>query len=171
MQSNGWNDIGYNFLVDPFGQIFEGRGGGMTRNVIGAHAEGFNTGSVGVAVLGSYGSTAPIKRRAGRARRGCSPGGSTSRTSIRPRASSWTSQGSPTYPAGRRCSSRRSAGTATLGADRVPGREAQGQRCGSIADAALALGGPKLFSPGAQGSVGGADPLHGRDSRRRSTGR
>ena len=59
VRSNGWNDIGYNFLVDPFGQIFEGRRGGMTRNVIGAHAEGFNTGSVGVSVLGSYGTTAP----------------------------------------------------------------------------------------------------------------
>ena len=54
VQGNGWNDIGYNFLVDPFGQVFEGRGGGVDRNVIGAHALGFNTGSVGVAVLGNY---------------------------------------------------------------------------------------------------------------------
>ena len=51
---NGWNDIGYNFLVDPFGQIFEGRGGGIDRNVVGAHARGFNTGAVGVAILGDY---------------------------------------------------------------------------------------------------------------------
>jgi N-acetylmuramoyl-L-alanine amidase len=52
--SNGWNDIGYNFVVDGFGQVFEGRGGGVDRNVIGAHALGFNTGSVGVAVLGNF---------------------------------------------------------------------------------------------------------------------
>ena len=54
---NGWNDIGYNFLVDKYGQVFEGRFGGMERPVVGAHAEGFNTGSVGIAVVGSYGST------------------------------------------------------------------------------------------------------------------
>ncbi|MBA2331689.1 MAG: N-acetylmuramoyl-L-alanine amidase [Actinobacteria bacterium] len=58
VKGNGWNDIGYNFLVDRFGKVFEGRGGGMDENVVGAHAEGFNTGSVGVAVLGEYGSLA-----------------------------------------------------------------------------------------------------------------
>jgi hypothetical protein len=56
VQGNGWNDIGYSFLVDKYGQIFEGRYGGMTRAVIGAHAMGFNVGSVGVAVIGNYGS-------------------------------------------------------------------------------------------------------------------
>ena len=58
VRGNGWNDIGYNFLVDKYGQVFEGRFGGVTRNVVGAHAEGFNTGSVGVAVLGEYSSLA-----------------------------------------------------------------------------------------------------------------
>ena len=59
VQGNGWNDIGYNFLVDRFGTIYEGRYGGIDRNVIGAHALGFNTGSVGIALLGAYGSTRP----------------------------------------------------------------------------------------------------------------
>ena len=59
VKSNGWNDIGYNFLVDRFGTVYEGRFGGTERNVVGAHAQGFNTGSVGIAVLGTYGGAAP----------------------------------------------------------------------------------------------------------------
>ena len=58
MKSNGWNDIGYNFLVDRYGTVYEGRAGGVDRNVIGAHALGFNTGSVGVAVMGTFTSAA-----------------------------------------------------------------------------------------------------------------
>jgi N-acetylmuramoyl-L-alanine amidase len=59
VNGNGWNDIGYNFLLDGFGQIFEGRGGGIDQNVVGAHALGFNTGSVGVAVLGNFETQVP----------------------------------------------------------------------------------------------------------------
>src|SRR5207253_5732205 len=59
VKANGWNDIGYNFLVDKYGQIFEGRYGGVDKNVIGAHAEGFNTGATGIAVLGTYNDAAP----------------------------------------------------------------------------------------------------------------
>ena len=51
---NGWCDIGYNFLIDRYGQIFEGRYGGPNRSVIGAHAGGFNTYSTGVAVIGNF---------------------------------------------------------------------------------------------------------------------
>ena len=59
VQGNGWNDIGYNFLVDRFGTVYEGRFGGVDRNVVGAHAQGFNTGSVGIALLGTYEDVPP----------------------------------------------------------------------------------------------------------------
>ncbi|MDP9019764.1 MAG: N-acetylmuramoyl-L-alanine amidase [Actinomycetota bacterium] len=57
--TNKWCDIGYNFIVDRYGQVFEGRAGGIDRAVIGAHAGGFNTGSTGVALLGSFQETNP----------------------------------------------------------------------------------------------------------------
>jgi hypothetical protein len=56
--SNGWRDIGYNFLVDRYGQIFEGREGGIDQPVIGAQAQGYNGVSTGVANIGTF-SQAP----------------------------------------------------------------------------------------------------------------
>ena len=52
--SNGWNDIGYNFLVDKYGQVFEGRAGGVDQAVIGAQAQGYNSVSTGIACLGTF---------------------------------------------------------------------------------------------------------------------
>jgi hypothetical protein len=56
---HGWNDIGYNFVVDLYGRIFEARAGGIDEPVVGAQAGGYNLASTGVAVLGSF-SSAPI---------------------------------------------------------------------------------------------------------------
>ncbi|MEV2224864.1 N-acetylmuramoyl-L-alanine amidase [Nocardia vinacea] len=55
----GWCDIGYNALVDKYGQIFEGRFGGLDRPVQGAHAGGFNENTSGVALMGNYESEEP----------------------------------------------------------------------------------------------------------------
>ncbi|MEU9375538.1 peptidoglycan recognition protein [Streptomyces sp. NPDC048255] len=57
--SSGWRDIGYNFAVDKCGTVYEGRAGGVSKAVLGAHTLGFNTNSIGIAVLGTYTSTAP----------------------------------------------------------------------------------------------------------------
>ncbi|MGH2711431.1 MAG: peptidoglycan recognition protein family protein [Actinomycetota bacterium] len=55
-------DIAYNFLIDRFGRIYEGRYGGIDQPVIGAHAAGFNTGSAGVAALGTFTSKGPPRK-------------------------------------------------------------------------------------------------------------
>lgn len=54
VKSSGWRDLGYNFLVDRCGTIYEGRAGGVARSVLGAHTMGFNTDTTGVAALGRY---------------------------------------------------------------------------------------------------------------------
>ncbi|WP_314224850.1 peptidoglycan recognition protein family protein [Streptomyces zaehneri] len=59
VKSMGWRDIGYNFLVDKCGKIYEGRAGGVAKPVLGAHTLGFNTNSMGIAVLGTFTSAKP----------------------------------------------------------------------------------------------------------------
>jgi hypothetical protein len=50
----GWDDIGYQMLVDAYGQVFEGRLGGIDQAVVGAQAQGYNSVSAGVAVIGTH---------------------------------------------------------------------------------------------------------------------
>ncbi|TJZ42558.1 N-acetylmuramoyl-L-alanine amidase [Streptomyces piniterrae] len=59
VQSTHWRDMGYNFLVDKCGTVYEGRAGGVTEPVLGAHTRGFNENSMGVAVLGTFATTEP----------------------------------------------------------------------------------------------------------------
>ncbi|MER5967481.1 N-acetylmuramoyl-L-alanine amidase [Streptomyces sp. NPDC002057] len=54
VKSSGWRDFGYNFAVDKCGNIYEGRAGGVAKPVLGAHTLGFNTNSMGIAVLGTF---------------------------------------------------------------------------------------------------------------------
>ena len=53
-QSRGWSDIGYNFLVDRFGRIWEGRYGGIDRPVVGAHTLNYNEYSFAMSAIGNY---------------------------------------------------------------------------------------------------------------------
>jgi N-acetylmuramoyl-L-alanine amidase len=52
--SNGWNDIGYNALVDKYGTLYEGRAGGLDQAVIGAQAQGFNSVTSGISNIGDH---------------------------------------------------------------------------------------------------------------------
>ncbi|HEX2911270.1 MAG TPA: N-acetylmuramoyl-L-alanine amidase [Chloroflexia bacterium] len=57
--TKGWGDIGYNFLIDWKGNIYEGRYGGD--DVVGGHAYQYNYGSVGICMIGSFSSVTPPK--------------------------------------------------------------------------------------------------------------
>ncbi|MFJ6019775.1 N-acetylmuramoyl-L-alanine amidase [Nocardiopsis alba] len=63
MDANGWADVGYNFLVDVAGNVYEGRGW----LVVGAHAAPHNTTHIGVCFIGRDGDATPAAKRAIRA--------------------------------------------------------------------------------------------------------
>jgi hypothetical protein len=152
VRGNGWDDIGYNFLVDRWGQIFEGRYGGIERNVIGAHAQGFNTGSAGIAVIGSFGGSAPpAKAREAVARLiawrlDVAHVDPVSRVSV-------ISSGNPRFRAGLPTWMRAVSGHRDTGFTSCPGAGLYGQ-LGSLAGRARAIGLPKLFTPEIEGSLG-----------------
>ena len=59
VRSRGWRDIGYNFLVDKFGRIWEGRYGGVDRPVVGAHTSGYNSYGFAASAIGNFDNVAP----------------------------------------------------------------------------------------------------------------
>lgn len=50
--TNQWQDIGYNWLIDPEGNLYQGRGGG--EDVRGAHMCGYNNNTMGICILGTF---------------------------------------------------------------------------------------------------------------------
>jgi hypothetical protein len=150
---NGWDDIGYNFLVDRFGQVFEGRYGGIERNVIGAHAQGFNTGSAGIAVIGTYAGAAP----------------STAARDALAKLIAWRldvahadplsrnqtiSNGNPRFRKGVPVWLRAVSGHRDTGFTTCPGAGLYG-RLGAIGQTAEVTGLPKLYTPEVEGGLGG----------------
>jgi hypothetical protein len=153
VQANGWDDIGYNFLVDRYGQVFEGRYGGITRNVIGAHAGGFNTGSVGVAVIGNFSRSAlPPAARSALVkllawRLDVAHDDPLSRLT-------WRSRGNGRFRVGTPVSLRTISGHRDTGFTDCPGTRLYRQ-LDSIAREVAATGLPKLYAPTVQGTLGG----------------
>jgi hypothetical protein len=148
VQANGWNDIGYNFLVDRFGTVYEGRYGGVDRNVVGAHALGFNTGSVGIALLGTYGSTKPSSAAQDAIARVIAwrldvahvdPAG----------AASLVSAGSDRFASGKTVELDAVSGHRDTGSTQCPG-DALYARLDAIAASARTMGGQKVFEPSAE---------------------
>ena len=153
VKGNGWNDIGYNFLVDRYGQVFEGRFGGVDKNVVGAHAEGFNNGSVGVAVIGTYGSAPPPA--AAQTALANLLAWRLDVAHVDPLGTlTWPSGGNPRFPLGTPVFLRAIAGHRDTGFTACPGN-ALYARLGTIASRAAAVGLPKLYAPSASGDIGG----------------
>lgn len=150
---NGWNDIGYNFLVDRFGTVYEGRGGGIERNVVGAHAEGFNTGTIGVALIGNFTTATPpkaqqdalVKLLAWRL----------DVAHVDPLSTVvYTSGGNAKFRAGRVVTLRAISGHRDTGPSECPGANAY-RLLPSIAKRVAVTGLPKLYAPTVTGALGG----------------
>ena len=62
-RGNGLADIAFNYLVDAQGRVYEGRYGGVDRNVVGSHTAGFNTGTIGIALIGNFSKSGPAARQ------------------------------------------------------------------------------------------------------------
>ena len=153
VKGNGWNDIGYNFLVDRFGQVYEGRFGGIDRNVIGAHAQGFNTGSVGVSVIGEYSSLAI----SGKARDALERllAWRLDIAHLDPAtALTYISGGNPRFPAGVPVFLRTVSGHRDTGLTDCPGTGSTGSSTPSPGDVSQ-IGLPKLYAPTVTGTVPG----------------
>ena len=139
VQARGWSDLGYNLVVDRFGGIWEGRAGGLGRPTIGSHAQGFNTGTVGVALLGDMTTGAPTAAVIRAMAKVGAYAAATWRFDPQSTAT-LTSRGSPRYPSGQKVRLPRVFGHQDTGQTSCPG--ALQDRLADIRSGAAVLLGP-----------------------------
>ncbi len=160
VKTNGWNDIGYNFLIDRFGRVYEGRYGGITRNVIGAHALGFNTGSVGIAVIGNFMSSKPTTAAVQSLEKLIA--WRLDLAHVDPVSTlTYVSGGSERIRAGVKVKLRAVSGHRDTGSTSCPGNYLYSQ-LNRIATLAEQTGLPKLYAPLVSGKIGGPVVFSGR---------
>ena len=160
VKANGWNDIGYNFLVDRYGTVYEGRAGGVDKNVIGAHALGFNSGTVGIALIGNGATATPTAAQ----------------QDALVRLLAWrldiahidplsqvvfTSGGNSKFRAGKVVTLRAMSGHRDTGPSECPGGRAYAL-LPALTERVARTGLPKLYSVAASGTVGGRIRFQGR---------
>ena len=139
VKARGWSDLGYNLVVDKFGGIWEGRAGGLGRAVIGAHAAGFNTGTLGVSLLGDMTKTTPTAATVKAMSRVAAYAGAT--WQFDPTSTVvLTSKGSPRYRSGTKVRLGRVHGHRDTGKTACPGTLYD--RLGAIRSGAAQLLGP-----------------------------
>ena len=139
VKSRGWSDLGYNLVVDKYGGIWEGRAGGLDRAVIGSHAQGFNTGTLGVSLLGDMTRATPTPEAVQAMSRVAAFAGAHWR--FDPAGSVvLTSRGSPRYSSGTRVTLGRVHGHKDTGQTACPG--SLYDRLGDVRAGAVRLLGP-----------------------------
>jgi hypothetical protein len=163
MDANGWYDIAYNFVVDRYGVIWEGRGGGIGNAVIGGHAKGFNTGSTGVVTLGEFTATVPTAAMINSV--GTLIGWKLFIHGVDPATTTvFTSKGNEIYEEGTRLVMHRVVGHRDTASTACPGGQVQG-RLGTIRSRASAtyldLRGPGTFTSRPVTLNGGGELLSG----------
>ncbi len=153
VKGNGWNDIGYNYLVDRFGTVYEGRGGGIDRNVVGAHAQGFNTGTSGIALMGNFSTAKPPKAQ--QSALVALAAWRLDLAHVDPLATVvYSSGGNAKYKSGKLVTLRAISGHRDTGPSECPGAAAY-KLLPAIAKRVALTGLPKLYSPTVSGALGG----------------
>jgi hypothetical protein len=160
VKANGWNDLGYNFLVDRYGTVYEGRAGGIEKNVIGAHALGFNSGTVGIALIGNGSTVTPTAAQQEALVRLLAWRLDVAHVDPLSRVV-YTSGGNSKFRAGKVVTLRAISGHSDTGPSECPGSRTYGL-LPALTQRVARTGLPKLYSTVASGSIGSRIRFQGR---------